>query len=154
MMFGQERLSVQDVDPDAYKAVLGLERYVQDGVLPSGLVHLVKIRASELNGCAFCLDMHHREARADGETQRRLDVMSAWREVPSLFTDRERAALALTEEVTRIGDAGVTDAVWDEASRVFDEVELVALLMAIATINVWNRLAVSTHQELPAIEAS
>ena len=98
------------MDPDAYKAVLGLERYVQDGVLPSGLVHLVKIRASELNGCAFCLDMHHREARADGETQRRLDVMSAWREVPSLFTDRERAALALTEEVTRIGDAGVTDA--------------------------------------------
>jgi AhpD family alkylhydroperoxidase len=142
MMFGQERLSVQDVDPDAYKAVLGLERYVQDGVLPSGLVHLVKIRASELNGCAFCLDMHHREARADGETQRRLDVMSAWREVPSLFTDRERAALALT------------DAVWGEASRVLDEVELVALLMAIATINVWNRLAVSTHQELPAIEAS
>jgi AhpD family alkylhydroperoxidase len=130
------------VDPDAYTAVLGLERYVQDGVLPSGLVHLVKIRASELNGCAFCLDMHHREARADGETQRRLDVMSAWREVPSLFTDRERAALALT------------DAVWGEASRVFDEVELVALLMAIATINVWNRLAVSTHQELPAIEAS
>jgi AhpD family alkylhydroperoxidase len=153
-MIGQERLSVQDVDPDAYKAVLGLERYVQDGVLPSGLVHLVKIRASELNGCAFCLDMHHREARADGETQRRLDVMSAWREVPSLFTDRERAALALTEEVTRIGDAGVTDAVWDEASRVFDEVELVALLMAIATINVWNRLAVSTHQELPDIEGS
>lgn len=142
MMFGQERLSVQDVDPDAYTAVLGLERYVQDGVLPSGLVHLVKIRASELNGCAFCLDMHHREARADGETQRRLDVMSAWREVPSLFTDRERAALALT------------DAVWGEASRVLDEVELVALLMAIATINVWNRLAVSTHQELPAIEAS
>lgn len=130
------------MDPDAYTAVLGLERYVQDGVLPSGLVHLVKIRASELNGCAFCLDMHHREARADGETQRRLDVMSAWREVPSLFTDRERAALALT------------DAVWGEASRVFDEVELVALLMAIATINVWNRLAVSTHQELPAIEAS
>lgn len=130
------------MDPDAYTAVLGLERYVQDGVLPSGLVHLVKIRASELNGCAFCLDMHHREARADGETQRRLDVMSAWREVPSLFTDRERATLALT------------DAVCGEASRVFDEVELVALLMAIATINVWNRLAVSTHQELPAIEAS
>lgn len=150
-MSGEQRLSVQDVDPSAYQAILGMERYVRESVLPAGLVHLVKIRASQLNHCAFCLDMHHREARADGETQRRLDVLSAWQEAPNLFTGRERAAFALTEKVTRIGDAGVGDAVWSAASRVFDEQELVALLMSIATINVWNRLAVSTHQDLPDV---
>ncbi|MGH3262737.1 MAG: carboxymuconolactone decarboxylase family protein, partial [Trebonia sp.] len=113
----------------------------------------IKIRASQINGCAHCLDMHHRDARAGGEDQRRLDVLSAWREAPSLFTAEERAALALTEAVTRIGEAGVPDEVWAEATRHFDDAGLVHLLMAIVTINVWNRLAVSTHQELPHLEA-
>lgn len=144
-----QRLSVHDVDPDAYQAVLALERYVRSSGLEKPLYELVKIRASQLNSCAFCLDMHCRDARAGGEDQRRLDVLSAWREAPDLFTERERAALALTEAVTLIGQDGVPDDVWAEATTQFDDAGIVHLLMAVATINVWNRLAVSTHQALP-----
>jgi AhpD family alkylhydroperoxidase len=146
-----QRLSVHDVDPGAYKAVLGLESYVRGSGLETSLYELIKIRASQINGCAFCLDMHHRDARAAGEDQRRLDVLSAWREAPDLYSERERAALALTEAVTLIGEDGVPDDVWDEARRSFDEAGLVHVLMAIAVINVWNRLAVSTHQALPEL---
>lgn len=144
-----QRLDVHGVDGTAYQAVLAMEKYVRNSGLDPRLYELVKIRASQLNGCAFCLDMHHRDARKAGEDQRRLDVLSAWREAPELFTDTERAALAFTEAVTRIGDAGVPDAVWSDVAAQFDEAEIVHLLMAIATINVWNRLAVATHQRLP-----
>lgn len=144
-----QRMSVNEVDPAAYEAVLGLEHYVRNSSLDRALCELIKIRASQLNGCAFCLDMHHRDARAAGEDLRRLDVLPAWREAPELYTDRERAALALTEAVTELGRSGVPDDVWADARRHFDEMETVQLLMAIATINVWNRLAVSTHQQLP-----
>ena len=144
-----QRLSIHEVDPTAYDAVLGMERYVRGSGLPKPLYELVKIRASQLNGCAFCLDMHNRDARAGGEDQRRLDVLSAWREAPDLFSEEEQAALALTELVTLIGQAGVPDDVWEQASKHFGDTGMVHLLMAIATINVWNRLAVSTHQRLP-----
>jgi AhpD family alkylhydroperoxidase len=144
-----QRLSVHDVDPAANQAVMALESYVGSSALERPLRELIKIRASQLNGCAFCLDMHHRDARTEGEDQRRLDVLSAWREAPELYTDRERAALALTEVVTEIGRHGVPDDVWADARGQFDELETVQLLMAIAAINVWNRLAVSTHQQLP-----
>ncbi|HET9827392.1 MAG TPA: carboxymuconolactone decarboxylase family protein [Nocardioidaceae bacterium] len=144
-----QRLSVNEVDPGAYQAVLGLERYVRSSGLDRPLCELIKIRASQLNGCAFCLDMHHRDARSEGEDQRRLDVLSAWREAPELYSDRERAALALTEAVTEIGRGGVPDDVWTGTRQQFDEAETVHLLMAIATINVWNRLAVSTRRQLP-----
>jgi AhpD family alkylhydroperoxidase len=147
-MSREQRLSVQEVDAAASAAVIGLERYVRDSGLDPKLHELVKIRASQINGCAFCLDMHNQSARAGGEDQRRLDVLSAWREAPSLFTERERAALAFTEAVTRIADAGVPDKVWAEVTRQFDDTGTVELLMAVATINVWNRLAVSTHQHL------
>jgi len=146
-----QRLSVHDVDPKAYEAVLGLERYVRTSGLDKALYELIKIRASQLNGCAFCLDMHHRDARAGGEGQRRLDVLSAWREAPELFSERERAALAFTEAVTLIGVNGVPDDVWDDARRHFDDAGMVHLLMAASVINVWNRLAVSTRQELPEL---
>lgn len=148
-MSHEQRPLVHDVDPAAYQAVLGLERYVRASGLDKTLYELVKIRASQLNSCAFCLDMHNRDARAGGEDQRRLDVLSAWREAPDLFTDRERAALAFTEAVTLIAADGVPDDVWSETTRHFDEAGIVHLLMAVATINVWNRLAVSTHQPLP-----
>lgn len=145
----QQRMSIHDVEPGAYDAVLGMERYVRNSRLPKPLYELVKIRASQINGCAFCLDMHCRDARSGGEDQRRLDVLSAWREVPELFSEPEQAALALTEAVTRLGGDGVPDEVWLQASKHFEDQVMVALLMAIATINVWNRLAVSTHQSLP-----
>lgn len=144
-----QRLDVHSVDPKAHQAVYTMERYLRESGFEPRLYELIKIRASQLNGCAFCLDMHHRDARKGGEDQRRLDVLSAWREAPQLFTDRERAALAFTEAVTRIGDAGVPDDVWNAAAAQFDEAGTVQLLMAIATINVWNRLAVATHQSLP-----
>ena len=144
-----ERLSIHDVDPGATEAVLGMERYVRSSDLEKPLYELVKIRASQLNGCAFCLDMHCRDAREGGEAQRRLDVLSAWREAPDLFSEKEQAALALAEAMTLIGREGVPDDVWDKAAKHFPRGEIVPLLMAIATINVWNRLAVSTHQALP-----
>ena len=147
-----QRLSVHDVDPKAYEAVLGLERYVRSSGLDKPLYELIKIRASQLNGCAYCLDMHHRDARAGGEDQRRLDVLSAWREAPELFTERERAALAFTEAVTMIGDNGVPNDVWDDARTHFDDAGMVHLLMAAAVINVWNRLAVTTHQQPPELD--
>lgn len=148
---GQQRLDVHGNHPQATRAVLALETYVRNSGLDPRLYELIKIRASQLNGCAFCLDMHNRDARAAGEDPRRLDVLSAWREAAQLFTDAERAALAFTEAVTRIGDAGVPDPVWDDVAAHFDESGIVDLLMAVSTINVWNRLAVATHQRLPDI---
>ena len=145
-----QRLSIHDVDPAATRAVLSLEHYLRDAGLDRPLYELIKIRASQLNGCAYCLDMHNRDARAGGEDQRRLDVLAAWREAPDLFSKTERAALALTEAVTLISDNGVPDDVWDEAHQQFGDAGVVHLLVAIATINVWNRFAVSTHQQLPA----
>ncbi|HEY2878402.1 carboxymuconolactone decarboxylase family protein [Nocardioides sp.] len=147
-MSSSQRLSIQKVDPSAYEAVRGLEQYVRAGDLEPGLLELVRIRASQLNGCAYCLDMHNRDARAAGESQRRLDVLSAWREVPDLFSEREVAALALTEAVTRMSEEGVSDRLWEDVARHYDEKQVVRLLVAIATINVWNRLAVSVHQDL------
>ena len=143
--------------PAPTAAVQGIEQYARGGDSDSGslepaLLELVRIRASQINGCAFCLDMHHRDAREHGENQRRLDVLSAWHEVPSLYSDREQAALALTEAVTRIADGGVPDDIWDEAAKLFSDAEIVRLLMAIAVINVWNRLAVSTRQQPPDID--
>ncbi len=149
-----QRLDIHAVDPQAHQAVFAMERYLRESGLDPRLYELVKIRASQLNGCAFCLDMHIRDARRAGEDQRRIDVLCAWREAPQLFTDAERAAFAFTEAVTRIGDAGVPDDIWDEVAAQFDETTIVALLMAVATINVWNRLAVATHQALPDLSAS
>lgn len=143
-----QRMSIRDVDPNAYKAVLGLERYVHAGNLDEGLLSLVKIRASQINHCAWCLDMHVAEARKEGVEQRQIDLIAAWREAPALFSAREQAALAFTEQVTLISQDGVSDDVWDDVTSAFDEKEIVLLLMAIAAINVWNRMNVAVHTDL------
>jgi AhpD family alkylhydroperoxidase len=130
------------------RAILNLEHEVEASGLDRSLLELVKIRASQINGCAYCLDSHNRDARAAGEDQRRLDVLSAWREAESLFSERERAALAFTEAVTLIADDGVSDEVWDAVAQCFAPAEIVQLLMAISAINVYNRLAVATHRPL------
>ena len=148
-MSDKQRMSVHDVDPEAYKPMLAMEKYIHAGTLGEPLLALVKIRASQINGCAFCLDMHNKEAREAQVPQRKLDVLAGWSEAPGLYSERERAAIALTEEVTMISVAGVSDAVWDKVTNSFQQKEIVQLLMAIAAINVWNRLAVSTHQDLP-----
>jgi AhpD family alkylhydroperoxidase len=100
MSESKDRLSIQTIAPEAYGAVLGMEKFIHSRTLPPGIIDLVKIRASQLNGCAYCLSMHHHEARERGEKQSRLDMLSAWREADFLYTDREQAALRLTEEVT------------------------------------------------------
>lgn len=145
----EERLNIAATDRKAFRAVLGVENYVQNTGIDPFLYELVKIRASQVNNCAYCLDMHLRDARKLGEDQRRLDVLSAWREAPSFFTPRERAALALTEAVTLISQQGVPDAVWNGVKDQFSDEETVHLLMAINVINVWNRMAITTHQALP-----
>jgi AhpD family alkylhydroperoxidase len=110
------------------------------------IAHLVEMRASQINGCAFCLDMHWKDARAAGETEARLYLLDAWRENPD-YSERERAALALTEAMTVLERGGVPDAIWDEAAARFEEAELAALVVKIAAINAWNRLQITTHAE-------
>jgi len=149
-----QRIAIHEVDPEAYKAVLGLEKYVRSGNLDERLLALVKTRASQINHCAWCLDMHAAEARKAGVEQRQLDVVAAWQEAPTLFSARERAALAFTEQVTLISQGGVSDDVWNELSGVFDDKEVVLLLMAVAAINVWNRMNVAVHTDLPAEPAT
>ncbi|UGQ09942.1 carboxymuconolactone decarboxylase family protein [Yinghuangia sp. ASG 101] len=144
----ERALNMQATAPEGYKAVLGLEKYARANVERT-LYHLVKTRASVINGCAFCVDMHTQDALAEGEDVRRLFGVTAWREVPHFFNARERAALALTDAVTRISEGGVPDDVWAEVHAVFDEREAADLLLAISTINVWNRLAISTHMRPP-----
>jgi AhpD family alkylhydroperoxidase len=142
------RLNINDVSPAAYKAVMGMEAYARRHNDPV-LYELVKLRASIVNGCGFCVDMHSTAALEAGESSRRLFGVAAWREAAALFTDKELAAFALTDAVTRLGDHGVPDEVWDQAAEHFDKAELAHLLMAIATINVWNRLAIATKTDLP-----
>lgn len=139
----QARLDAQKVSPSAYQAMLGLEMFVRkQSKLEPALIQLVKVRASQINGCAYCIDMHSKDARMEGETEQRLYALSAWEGTP-FFTDRERAALALTEAITLVGEGHVPDAVYEMARKSFSEVELVNLTMAIITINGWNRLAIT-----------
>jgi AhpD family alkylhydroperoxidase len=133
--------------PDVMKALQALGKSAEHGRVPSRTIGLVQLRASQINGCSVCVDMHARYMKQAGETDERLFTVAAWRDAP-YFSDAERAALALTEAVTRLSDRPdpVPDAIWDEAARHYDEPALAALLVAIATINVWNRLNVATRQ--------
>ncbi|MEV1333852.1 carboxymuconolactone decarboxylase family protein [Micromonospora costi] len=140
-------MDAAEVVPEAYHAVLGLEKYVRANV-DHTVLELVKLRASMLNGCSFCVDMHSSEALKAGESTRRLFAVAAWREAP-FFSERERTALALTDSVTRLGEHGVPDEVWDAAAAVWSEKELADLLVAIATINVWNRISIATQKQPP-----
>ena len=145
----QRRIDLARVKPDAFKAMLALQSYVNATPLEHSLQHLITIRASQINQCAFCLHMHLRDARAAGESQERLDLVGAWREAP-VFSERERAALAWTEAVTLLADTHVPDDVYEAAAEVFSEQELVDLTMAVVAINSWNRLQVS-FRALPAV---
>ena len=135
----------------AVKAMYGLETFVRNCGLEKSLLHLVKVRASQINGCAFCIDMHTEEALADGEHATRLFLLSVWRET-SIFSEREQAALAWTEAVTLIAQHGVPDDVYEKASGIFTEEELVNLNLAVTTINSWNRFAITFHAP-PALKA-
>jgi AhpD family alkylhydroperoxidase len=142
----QARIQYQGVAPGALKAMMGLETYVRHCGLEHSLLELVKVRASQINGCAYCIDMHWKDARAAGETEQRLYSLDAWRETP-FYTDRERAALEWTEAVTLVSETHVPDDVFERARAQFGEEELVNLTTAVATINAWNRLAISFRAE-------
>lgn len=137
----EQRLNYYQAAPEAIRAMYALGKYVAGSGLEARLVELVKVRASQLNGCAYCLDMHTKDARAAGETEQRLYALAAWRETP-FFSAREQAALAWTEAVTHIG-AGVPDAAFAAAREQFSEKELVDLTWAVVAINGWNRVAIS-----------
>jgi AhpD family alkylhydroperoxidase len=142
----QARIQYQSVAPGALKAMMALETYVRHCGLEHSLLELVKVRASQINGCAYCIDMHWKDARAAGETEQRLYSLDAWRETP-FYTDRERAALEWTEAVTLVSETHVPDDVFERARAQFGEEELVNLTTAVATINAWNRLAISFRAE-------
>jgi len=139
-----ERIDYTKITPEGYRAMSGLERYVR-GLEPS-LLELVKLRASQINGCAYCIDMHWKDARARGESEQRLYGLMAWREAP-YYTKRECAALALTEAVTLIAESHVPDELYEEVRQSFTETELVNLTFALVAINGWNRLAISFRTE-------
>ncbi len=136
--------------PDAFKALMALSKAAKDAGVPLQTAYLVHLRASQINGCSYCVEMHAQELKAEGASDERIWAVAAWREA-TYFSDAERAALALTEAVTRIADSSdpVPDEVWDEAARHFDEQALAALVIEIGAINLWNRLNVATRQ-LPA----
>ncbi len=142
-----DRINLLKESPEAYKAMAGIEEYLRNSALDKKLYELVKIRASQINGCAYCINMHTRDARKAGETDQRMHLLNAWRET-ELYTAKERAALALTEAVTLIADHHVPDDVYEETAKYFDQKELAALIMAIVAINSWNRIAITCESDL------
>jgi AhpD family alkylhydroperoxidase len=141
------RIDLIKVAPGVYRAMFGLERYLHDCGLETSMLDLVRMRASQINGCAFCLDMHSKDARAAGETEQRLYLLDAWREAP-FYSERERAALAWTEALTLVADNHVPDEVYNEERQHFSEEELVNLSLAVIAINGWNCLAISFRSEV------
>jgi AhpD family alkylhydroperoxidase len=138
----EPRIDYRKVSPGAMNAMLGLEKYLHTCGLPQSLLHLIKFRVSQINGCAYCLDMHSKDLRAAGESEQRLYLWDAWRESP-FYSERERAALAWAEAVTRVSDGHVPDEVFKEARSQFSEEELANLTLAVVTINGWNRLSIA-----------
>lgn len=139
-----ERMKLGSLAGEAYKAMARLDRFVAASTLPKPLLELVRLRASQINGCVYCVDMHSSDAKQAGESDARLHAVAVWREAP-FFTDQERAALAFTEAATRLSTHDVTDEVWEQAVTHFSEPELAALVVAVATINAWNRMGVATR---------
>src|ERR1700755_2338212 len=141
------RIKIDKVEPAGYQAVLGMEKFIESTDLTRTHKALIKIRSSQINGCAFCIDMHTKEARKAGETEQRIYALNAWRDTP-FFTEEEKAILALTEEVTLIS-GHVKDETYTQAAKVLDETYLAQVILAIITINVWNRIGITTKL-LPA----
>jgi len=141
-----QRIDYGKVSPGAVRAMYGLEKYLSQASLESSLLDLIKLRASQVNGCAYCIDMHTKDARARNETEQRLYGLAAWRET-SYYSERERAALAWTEAVTLIADDHVPDELYEQVRKQFSEQELVDLTLAVVAINGWNRIAISFRVE-------
>ncbi|WP_293934895.1 carboxymuconolactone decarboxylase family protein [Sphingobacterium sp. UBA6645] len=140
------RMNIAELEPNGYKRVLTLENYIQASDLDKTHLELIKIRASQINGCAFCINMHTKDAMAQGETAQRIFLLNAWRET-NIFTPEERTILAMTEEVTKIHEAGLSEETYQAAKSLFTENYIAQIILAIATINVWNRIAITSHTQ-------
>lgn len=147
----KKRIGIPELQPEAYKALKGLENYTAQTSLDPLHKELIKIRASQLNGCSFCLNMHVKDARKKGMSEEKAFLISAWREAENVFSEEELLLLQLTEEVTLIGKQGLTDATYDKAIELFGEVKTVEIIMCVITINGWNRMAVTTRLQ-PILE--
>ncbi len=141
----ENRIDIPELEPDAYKAMLALEDYLHNAQLTKAHLGLIKIRASQINGCAFCINMHTSEALKQGETAQRIFLLNAWKET-ELFTEEERTILAITEEVTLIHQHGLTNDTYQQAEKLFGQNYLAQIIMAVVTINAWNRIAISTSK--------
>ncbi|WKZ76234.1 MAG: carboxymuconolactone decarboxylase family protein [Vicingaceae bacterium] len=141
----ENRIDIQKLEPNAYKAMFALEDFLQNSQLSKTHLELIKIRASQINGCAFCINMHTSDALKQGETSQRIFLLSAWRET-ELFTEEERNILAITEEVTLINQNGLSNQTYEQATKLFDENYIAQIIMAVVTINSWNRIAISTNK--------
>lgn len=145
----ETRLQIDQVEPKGYKSLFGMEKYLQQSELTKTHKELIKIRASQINKCAFCIDMHTKDALAQGENLQRILLLNAWEET-SLFTPEEKILLKVTEEVTLISEKGLSDATYKKAVQLLGENYLAQAIMAIIAINAWNRLSVSTNKPIPA----
>lgn len=137
-------MNISQLEPEAYKAMLTLENYLHSAQLSSAHLELIKIRASQINGCAFCINMHTSDALKEGETAQRIFLLNAWKET-ELFTEEERTILAMTEEVTLISRNGLSDETYKQAEKIFNKNYIAQIIMAIVTINAWNRIAISSR---------
>lgn len=143
----QTRLKIETVHPEGIKALYRLEEYLAGTSLSSTQKHLIKIRASQLNGCAFCVDMHSRDAKKGGETDQRLHLICVWKEAGPIFTEEERLLLAITEEITLIHQHGLSNSLYEKSVQAFGELQTAEIIMAVIVINTWNRLSVSLHTQ-------
>jgi AhpD family alkylhydroperoxidase len=144
----EKRFDMNETEPQAYKAMYALEGYLAATQLSKTQKELIKIRTSQINHCAFCIDMHTKDALKNGETSQRIFLLNAWRET-DLFTEEEKVILSIAEEITLIHDQGLSDETYKKAAQLFDKNTIAQIIMAVVTINAWNRIAISTHLEVP-----
>jgi AhpD family alkylhydroperoxidase len=142
----EKRVNINTTEPQAYKAMYALENYLASTQLTKTHKELIKIRASQINGCAFCINMHTKDALKNGETNQRIFLLNAWRETP-LFTEEEKVILSITEEITLIQHGGLSSETYKKAEQIFDSNYISQIIMAVVTINAWNRIAISTNLE-------
>lgn len=144
----EKRIQIDEIEPKGYQSMFALEKYLSGAEISTNHIHLIRMRASQINGCAFCLDMHSKDALKHGETAQRLFVLDAWKET-DLFSEEEGVILQVTEEVTLIHEQGLSSETYARASSVLGEHYLAQVIMAVVTINAWNRIAISTHKPTP-----
>jgi AhpD family alkylhydroperoxidase len=144
----QKRLNIKEVAPNALKAMIGLEMYLSKTSISMTTKELIKIRASQINGCAYCINMHTLDAIKNGETNQRIFLLSAWKEAEDIFTEEEKVVLAITEEMTLIHQNGLSDNTYSKALQFFSEAQIADIITAVITINLWNRVVLSTHLKI------